>query len=108
MLTNEEAGELYLQIITALSQSNLFWITSQVQEEIARGKVITKSLRDISIRQIDIFGGPGQRKSNQTQTFLISETYTAKEQLTLLLSALNETTIIQSIRNEILSTLKIF
>jgi hypothetical protein len=108
MLSNEEAAELYRQITTTLSQSNLFWITSQVQAEVARGKVMRKSLKDISLRQIEMFGGGQDRKSTSKEMFSISEAYTSKEQLMLLLNALDEITSVDAIKNEIVSNLKFF
>lgn len=108
MLTDEEYSDYYKGILRALSESSLFWIVPQVQQEVAGGRIATKSLKDISRKQLEIFEGEKEYKSTSKENIAISETYTPKEQLLILLDALEEVSNISLIKNEAFQSLKEF
>lgn len=119
MLSDAEARNGYQRLIVTLSNSSLAWIVPQIQEEIAKGKVTTKPIRDISFRDTSYgvteslfpeYNIPARRtrKGSSKEIVSTSETYTDQEQLQVLLNALQEVIDMQTIQSEILTALKIF
>jgi len=106
MISDNDARQGYFQLLDVISKSRLSWIVPQIQEEISKGKVILKSIKDIPL--IDYFGASYNEssKTSSTEKVSISEAYSNKEQLKVLLTALEEIMEVHSIRTEILTTLK--
>src|SRR5580658_3792 len=109
MLSDLEAKEAYNEILEILSRSNLSWIVLQVQEEVSRGKVITKSLKDISINDTNQRLLENEFKvAKSMEKLSISETYSGKEQLSILLNAVEAISIAQQIKGQALANLQKF
>jgi hypothetical protein len=109
MFTDAEARIVYIQLKNVLLRSELSWIIPQIQAEIAKGKITSKSIKDISRAQdLTLFETAWQesvRRPSKDQ-FLTSQAYTAREQLMLLLKAVLEITDINVIRQQIMANLK--
>ena len=110
MITEEEARNLYRQILDVLSQSKLDWIVPQVQMEISKGKIDKKTIGDITSGQAELMFPEETQvlKSNSKAVVSVSEAYSPKEELTILLNALEEISDVSSIRNEMLFNIKAF
>lgn len=106
MISDNDARQGYFRLLDIISKSRLYWIIPQIQEEISKGKVILKSIKDIPL--IDYFGASNYEssKNSSKEKVSISEAYSDKEQLKVLLIALEEIIEIHSIRTEILASLK--
>ena len=107
MFSESEAQEGYIQILEILSRSNLSWVVPQIQEEISRGKIIVKSLKDISVLKAEWKEHAGTYgRTTSKEKMSISEPYSEREQLNVLLSALEELSEIQVIKGQILQSLR--
>lgn len=106
MYTGAEAREAYIQLQTVLLQSELSWIVPQIQEEVARGKITSKSIKDLGESQtlglFESYEQYGFKKSSKEQV-LTSQAYNEVEQLTILLNALLEVAEINVIRKQIMA-----
>lgn len=109
MYTDTEAREVYIQLQTVLLRSELSWIIPQIQEEIAKGKITPKSIKDIvqsqALSLFETFEQEVGKRTSKEQVFT-SQAYTDIEQLTILLNALLEITEINVIRKQILTNLQ--
>ena len=110
MITEEESREYFTQIRLILLQSKLNWIVPQVEEEIGNGKLDIKPLKEISLRQASMFEVVSEQKPKAAskENVSTSEAYTSKEQLAILLNALEEISDIYLLKNETLLLLKGF
>lgn len=90
-LTEREATEAYEALASALRDSELEWILSQVEEQIALGKVglkrVSVSERELfnSDEDLLLFEAPKRRKV--PATFAVSHDYTAQERLAILVES---------------------
>jgi hypothetical protein len=110
MITEEESREYFIQIRLLLLQSKLNWIVPQVEEEIASGRLASKPLKEISLRQTSMFEVVSETKPQRSskENVSTSEAYTFKEQLAILLNALEEISDIYLLKSETLLLLKGF
>jgi hypothetical protein len=115
MLTEKEAKENYDKLLAAITVSSIPWIITQIQEEIARGKEQTKSLKDIissSPSQRNLFGKPemayGNIPSSSKDIMSFSEPYSDRERFRTLLDALQQISEVQTMKAHILTTLRSF
>ena len=93
-LTDSEAQDLYSRLIGILRGEQLDWVVTQVEEQIALGKIHTKRLKSKKVR-------PAHRalwadeeyvieQSRKPAAFTVSEAFTPQEQLLLLLDGLEQ------------------
>jgi hypothetical protein len=98
-MTESEAQETFLALITAMERSRLLWVIEQVRQEISLGKTSSKTL-SVSPEEFGIL--PRPRK--QRVKFLSTEEYSHKEQVLLVLDAIEQTVVASAeMQNEILS-----
>jgi len=108
MISGSEAREAFIQIESILLRSDLYWLVSQIQEEIARGKITSKQIKEIkNNRNLALFESEYYVARNSSKEEVqTSELYSEQEQLELLLNALQEISEINLIRKQIITNLK--
>ena len=110
-LTDHEARDLLSEISDALRSAGLGWILEQVDQEIATGRVITKSLSvpvdDFLEYEASPRRGRGEPSPGRRARFTSNEPYTPKEELSVLVRAVEQAVVVPiQMQNEIFVTEK--
>jgi len=87
-MTQEDAHDVFIALSKILEEIGLTWMLDQVKQEIVHGKTATKTL---SILAEDFPNEYRQRR--QRVRFVSTEEYSSKEQLHLLLDAMEQTIV---------------
>ncbi len=103
-MTQGTAATFFDAIISYLRESNLQWLINQVQEEIERGKVVIKAVKDINFKEGEQLKD-GRFKGSK-DVVSTSEPYTDTERLEILLNAIEELLNVNAIEKSIFENLK--
>jgi hypothetical protein len=90
-------------------QTDLSWIVPQIQTEIAKGKITSKSIKDLSrVQDLTLFESyeAAPFKMSSKEQVLTSQAYSNLEQVIILLDAIHEVAQINEIRKQIMNNLK--
>ena len=93
-MNDQECEQVYHQLLKELKDNGVDWIINQVNEELTSGKAIEKTvdtIKEISYIEHSLFEEiiPKYRKGPKV-TFPATESYSKKEQLILLLNAIEQ------------------
>lgn len=104
MFTETESKSVYERLIRILENSKIAWIIPQIQEEINRGEIIIKSIKDVQLKENlkSEFSIDNISKDKVS----ISQAYSQSERLQILIKAIEEVLIINDIKKTIFSNFK--
>ena len=97
-MDGKEFNEVYDFLVDTLKQKGLRWVATQVTEQVKLGKTVEKEIetfkefRDKSIEQIDYLSEIPLKKGPKA-TFPITEEYSQKEKLILLIDAIEQAVV---------------
>lgn len=103
-MTPGTAVTYYDTIVMYLRENDLGWLINQVQDEVLRGKVITKAVKDINFKNDDQLRISSYKTSKEIIS--ISEPFSEIERLKILLNAIEEMLSINEIKQQIFENLK--
>ena len=85
-MTNDEVSTVYNALREYLIRNNFGWIVTQVDEEILRGKSLTKSIKEIGLNKM--FLDAIENKKALAKEVVVSESYSISEQLGILIDGI--------------------
>jgi len=106
-MTDEEALLYYDEIMKLLQGTNLEWISAQVREEVTKGNVKIKQIKDLH-PLLSSKGLPTEMRRLSQEMVAVSDPYSGRDQLLILINSLEELINVNRIRKEILINIKEF
>lgn len=97
-MTTEECNIVYDTLIDILNKSGVGWIVSQVEEQLRIGKTVEKEITTLTEGRgrnmlLGVEGYRERLRSGPKATFPVTIEYEAKERLSLLIDAIEQTVV---------------